>query len=229
MRVHAGNWNTWFTRCRIEHEPCDRSGAKVPELTSYDRPGRMALVVALGCGLIWPAGASAQPTRAPVPPSVAAIEASPKQTMPTSMGHVVAKTLTLNTGIAVSAMTIYSLGTASLVAGSALTAGSLLVGFTVYPANEYLWDRFSPSTNVRSNNEAFDTSASLWRTTYKYLTLKVATTVSKFSILYIYTGSVASTMVMGTAASVVFPLIVYANDIGWDWYDWYNTSAEKHG
>jgi len=201
----------------------------MPGLMSHDGVRRTALIAAVGCGLIWPACGSAQPTQMPAAASAAVIGPAPRQSVQASVGHVFTKTLTLNMGIAATGMAIYTLGTGSLADGSVLTAGAMFMGFTVYPANEYLWDRFSPNTNVKSNNEAFDTSASLWRTTYKYLTFKVAATVSKFSILYLYTGSLTSTLVMGTAASVVFPAVLYVNNVGWDWYDWSTSAAEKHG
>ena len=145
------------------------------------------------------------------------------------MSHAFAKATTLNIGIAAVAMTIYSIGTGSLASGGVLTAGALVVGFTVYPANEYLWDHFAPNTNVRINDKVFDTSASLWRNTYKYLTFKAGAMITKFSWLYLYTGSIASTMVMGTLSSAVFPAIFYVNNVGWDWHDWYAASADKAG
>jgi hypothetical protein len=180
---------------------------------------RIALAGALGAGLLWPACGSAQ---------VAASAPAANPAANASIGHAFAKAATLNIGIAAASMTIFSIGTASLAAGGVLTAGALVIGFTVYPANEYLWDRFAANTNDNSV-KAFDTSASLWRTTYKYVTFKVAASVSKFSWLYLYTGSVASTMVMGTVSSLAFPAIFYANGVGWDWYDWYNSSPGKAG
>jgi hypothetical protein len=180
---------------------------------------RIALAGALGAGLLWPAHGSAQ---------VAAVEPAARPATNTSIGHAFAKATTLNVGIAAVSMTIFSFGTASLAAGGILTAGTLVIGYTIYPANEYLWDRFSANTNVNST-QAFDTSASLWRTTYKYLTFKVGAAASKFGWLYLYTGSVASTMVMGTMSTLAFPAIFYVNGVGWDWYDWYTTGNHKTG
>ena len=131
---------------------------------------RIALAGALAAGLLWPACASAQ---------VAASAPAAKPAASASIGHAFAKATTFNVGIAAVSMAIFSFGTASLASGGILAAGTLAIGYTVYPVNEYLWDRFTANANVNST-KAFDTSASLWRTTYKYLTFKVSAAASKF-------------------------------------------------
>jgi hypothetical protein len=180
---------------------------------------RIALAGALSAGLLWPVCGSAQ-----VAPSAPAA----KPAASASIGHAFAKATTFNVGIAAVSMTIFSFGTASLAAGGILTAGTLAIGYTVYPVNEYLWDRFTANSNVDSTT-AFDTSASLWRNTYKYVTFKVGAAASKFGWLYLYTGSVASTMVMGTMSTLAFPAIFYINGVGWDWYDWHTAANNKTG
>ena len=136
------------------------------------------------------------------------------------MSHVLAKTVTVNAAAALVFMTIFGFGTGSLPGATVLTGGSLLASTVIYPVNEYLWDHFSPNTNLSTNNKAFDTSASLWRTTYKYLSFKAGVVTSKFAWVYLYTGSVASTVTMGTASSLALPAIFYLNNTAWDWYDW---------
>src|SRR5690242_9760766 len=95
---------------------------------------RITLAGALSAGLLWPVAGSAQ---------VATGAPTAKPATSTSIGHALAKATTFNVGIAAVSMTIFSFGTASLASGGILTAGTLLIGYTVYPANEYLWDRFS--------------------------------------------------------------------------------------
>ncbi len=77
-------------------------------------------------------------------------------------------------------MTIFTLGSGDVIAGGILTAGLFGLGVVVYPANEYLWDQLSPNTNPQLDNEKFDLSASLWRTTKKYVTFKTGIITSKF-------------------------------------------------
>ena len=122
-------------------------------------------------------------------------------------------------------MTIFGIGTGSLPAATVLTAGSLVASTLIYPVNEYVWDSLSPNTNLSANNQAFDKSASLWRTTYKYLSFKVSVLTSKFAWVYLYTGSVAATVTMGTASSLALPAIFYLNNTAWDWYDWSTAPA----
>jgi len=138
-----------------------------------------------------------------------------------SVSHVLAKTVTQTAGDVAVFMTVFSVGTGSLAAASVLTAGTMVIGTVVYPTNEYLWAYFSPNTNLSTNNKTFDTSASLWRTTYKYLSFKTAVLTSKFAWLYLYTGSVVSTATMGTASSLALPAVFFLNSTAWDWYDWH--------
>ena len=137
-----------------------------------------------------------------------------------SVTHVLTKTLTLNVGIGLVAMTIYTAGTGSVVAGGALTAGTMALGSVVYPVNEYLWDFYNPNTNLKANNEQFDAGASLWRNTGKWLTFKVGVASAKFAMIYAYTGSVVSMAVLGTGTSLALPAVYFLNNMTWDWYDW---------
>ena len=178
---------------------------------------RAIRTAALAACLLWPLTGWGQSA---VPPNVrpGAAEA------PASASHVLAKTVTLNTADAAVFMAIFGAGTGSLPAAVVLTASMMVIGTVVYPVNEYLWDYYSPNTNLKTNNESFDTSASLWRTTYKYLSFKAGVTIAKFGWLYVYTGSVISTVTMGAASTVALPAIFYVNNTAWDWYDW-NTAA----
>jgi uncharacterized membrane protein len=164
--------------------------------------------------------AVAQP--APLNPSAEVAGHVARQAAPDSASHILAKTMTLAVADTAAAMTIFTLGSGDVIAGGILTAGLFALGVVVYPTNEYLWDQLSPNTNRQLDNEKFDVSASLWRTTKKYVTFKTGIITSKFVWVYAYTGSVAATAVMGTTVSLVLPAIFYTNSVAWDWYDWYN-------
>lgn len=151
---------------------------------------------------------------------MAASHTQAEVTAPASAQHVLAKTVTINAAAGAVFMTIFGIGTGSLPAATVLTAGSLLASTIIYPVNEYVWDSLSPNTNLSANNKDFDTSASLWRTTYKYLSFKASVLTSKFAWVYLYTGSIAATATMGTASSLALPAIFYLNNTAWDWYDW---------
>jgi uncharacterized membrane protein len=142
-----------------------------------------------------------------------------------SVSHAAAKGITLKIGSALKKILIFSVGTGSVAAGGALTAITTASGYAVYVANEYLWDSYAPNTNIAANNQPFDTSASLWRNTTKYLTLKPVGMAVTWSLIYAYTGSWAATLAMGSASSLAGPLVFYANNIGWDWYDWHSNAA----
>jgi hypothetical protein len=45
-------------------------------------------------------------------------------------------------------------------------------------------------------------------------------------MIYLYTGSLASTLTMGSAYSILSPLTFYANNVAWDWLDWYSTGGQ---
>jgi hypothetical protein len=166
----------------------------------------------LGGTLLWPLSGMAQQATAPVSAYA-------------SITHVLAKTVTQQLTAGSVFMTIFSLGTGSLVGGGVLTVGLLAVASVWYPANEFLWDYYTPNTNLRVNKEAFNTSSSLWRTTWKYVTFTTGTTTARVVAVYAYTGSVYSTATMASAILLIMPLVFYANDTAWDLYDWYSSAA----
>jgi uncharacterized membrane protein len=174
---------------------------------------------ALACAVLWPCGSLAE---AP-DPIVKNVAPSAYQA---SVSHDAAKGITFKIGSVLKHVVIFSVGTGSMTAGGVLTVLTLASGYVIYVTNEYLWDRYSPNPNLSARNNKFDTSASVWRNTKKYLTLKPATMLATWSLIYAYTGSWTATLAMGTTAAVVGPLIFYANDVGWDWYDWYSHPAK---
>ena len=140
-----------------------------------------------------------------------------------SLGHAAMKGVTLKIINGVVALGIFSAGTGSAVGGGVLAAAVALSSFTVFTVNDYLWDKLFPNTNVAANNQSFSTFWSLSRNTAKFLTFKPAVVTVDWSVIYLYTGSMASTFTMGPAYSILSPLTFYANNMLWDWYDWRNT------
>src|SRR6185503_4738487 len=177
----------------------------------HDHARGAARVVVWGGSLLWPLSGMAQQE---VPPVAA----------PASITHVLAKAVTQQLAAGSAFMTIFSFGTGSLVGGGVLTVGLIAVASVWYPANEFLWDYYSPNINLRINNEAFNTSSSLWRTTWKYLTFTTGTTTARVAAIYAFTGSVYSTAAMASATLLLMPLVFYANGTAWDWYDWYSSA-----
>ena len=175
-------------------------------------------VMALGW-LLWPLSATAQPASVAIQP-VATVQAAPS-----SLGHAAVKGVTLKLANAVTSVGIFYTGTGSMFASSALSMLIAATSYSVYVTNDYLWDRFSPNTNVAANNQSFQTTTSLGRNTLKFLTFKPAVVTADWTAIYLYTGSWASTLAMGSAWSLLTPVVFYANNTGWDWYDWWSTSA----
>ena len=42
-----------------------------------------------------------------------------------------------------------------MVSGGVLTALTAASGYAIYVTNEYLWDTYSPNTNLAANNDTF--------------------------------------------------------------------------
>jgi uncharacterized membrane protein len=144
-----------------------------------------------------------------------------------SLGHAALKGLTLKVINGAVALGIFATGTGTIVGGSVLAAAVALSSFTVFTINDYVWDTYFPNTNLAANNQSFSTFGSLSRNTAKFLTFKPAVVAVDWSVIYLYTGSMASMFTMGPAYSILSPLTFYANNTLWDWYDWRNAAASQ--
>jgi uncharacterized membrane protein len=129
--------------------------------------------------------------------------------------------------------TTYKLGTALtnmliLTAGTGVVGGAVLAAFVtgeswlVYGVNDYLWDTYAPKPPARPDG-SFDAKESAWRATEKWLTYKPVVVAFKFGAIYAWTGSVSAMLVLGTVTAVANTGVFYANNIGWDAYEWWNT------
>jgi uncharacterized membrane protein len=129
--------------------------------------------------------------------------------------------------------TTYKLGTALtnmliLTAGTGVVGGTLLTAFVtgeswlVYGVNDYLWDTYAPKAAPRADG-SFDAKESAWRATEKWLTYKPVVSAFKFGAIYAWTGSVPIMLTLGTLTIVANTGVFYANNVGWDLYEWWNT------
>lgn len=176
----------------------------------------------MGALLRWTAcAATAAPTllaRA----SAAAPTETPQAAEP-SLGHSMAKAVTLKIATFTISTVVYAFGTGSLAEGTALSAINAAGSFVLFTANDYGWDYFWPNTNVSANG-SFHALTSLSRNTAKYLTVKPLFTAMNLGTLYWWTGSAATTAVTGGVIVVGLPLAFYLNNTLWDWYDWRTVS-----
>ncbi len=51
----------------------------------------------------------------------------------------------------------------------------------------------------------------------------------KLTTLYLYTASASVALVFGTATVVANTAVFYANNLAWDYYDWYRSSPSGPG
>ena len=165
---------------------------------------------ALAVALLATAPAPAQPAPPPQPPVH----------HETLLAHTAVKSATFLGATTVAIFSIFAVGTGNLVTTAALTAGTMGAAYVIYPVNEYMWEHFFPAPPPTTANGHFDVAASLWRNTAKYVTWKVAIVSAKLSWIYAYTGSVVSTAALGGATTLALPVVFYANNMAWDWYDW---------
>ena len=159
-------------------------------------------------------------------PACAMAQAAPQHAAPpaaeASLDHAVVKGLTLKALLALGSTGVFYAGTGSLAATSILSGLVSVASYGVYVANEYLWDVYAPDT--AAHDASFNASGSLGRNTYKFLTFKPAVMTADWSVVYAFTGSVAAMLTMGTGVSLVAPAAFYANNVGWDWYDWHSAA-----
>jgi uncharacterized membrane protein len=164
------------------------------------------------------APAAAQATASSDPPARKEVSAS--------LTHSAIKTATLKLATTVVSIALFYGGTGNATDAGMLTAISAVGSSALFAANDYLWDYFSPNTNIRANDQSFDAVASAWRNTRKYVTVKPTLIAFGYGVVYWYTGSWASAVTLGTASIFAFPVAFYGNNMAWDWYDWYSAPGE---
>lgn len=142
-----------------------------------------------------------------------------------SLKHSALKATTFKAGSTVTNLVLLSYAAGGIGGGIALSAFMLGASWAVYTANDYFWDTYSPPP-PKIDGEAFDAGADMWRTTGKFLTFKPVVASLKLASLYVYTGSAAIAATFGTAAILTNSVVFYANNMAWDWYDWYSATNQ---
>jgi uncharacterized membrane protein len=146
--------------------------------------------------------------------------AAPTPESSASLAHSALKATTFKVGSSATNLLVLSAATGSAVAGAGLTVFMLGASWVVYTANDYIWDVYYPPP-VKQAGESFDASADAWRNTGKFLTFKPVIASIKLASLYAVTGSALITATFGTASILTNTVVFYANNMAWDFYDWY--------
>ena len=184
------------------------------------RPALLA-AVATGCLSISPVLAQTVPS-----PGTVRKETVPPVAAPpgdASLSHSAMKATTFKVGSTVTNVTLLSYAAGGLVGGVALSTFMLAASWTIYTANDYLWDTFSPPPVRQEANESFDTGSDVWRNTWKFVTYKPIVASLKLASLYLYTSSATIAVVFGTASVLTNTAVFYVNNVAWDAYDWYSS------
>ncbi len=171
--------------------------------------------MAMRCALLAAAVVGLVPVASPLASDLAATASRPA-----SLSHSALKATTFKAGTVMTNIAVLSYATGGLAGGAALTAFITASAWTLYTANDYLWDTYSPPPE----KQEFDARADAWRNTEKYLTYKPVIASIKLGSLYLYTGSAAVVAVFGTASILTNTVVFYANNMAWDWYDWYSAA-----
>jgi hypothetical protein len=138
-----------------------------------------------------------------------------------SLKHSALKATTFKVGTTLTNLTLLSYATGGVVGGVALTTLITASSWLLYTANDYAWDEYDPPAPKLGENGSFDASGDMWRNTKKYLTFKPVIASLKLASLFVWTGSVATTAVFGTATIVTNTAVFFVNNMAWDFYDWY--------
>lgn len=178
-------------------------------------PRTMLATVTAGVLLAAPALAQT----APAPHGAPAAESA-------SLTHSALKATTFKVGSTITNIAVLSYATGDFVAGTGLAAFMLGASWLTYTANDYLWDKYSPPPVKQTEDQGFDATADVWRNTGKYFTYKPVIASVKLTSLYLYTGSAAIAGVFGTATVLINTGVFYANNMAWDWYDWYSRAPQ---
>ena len=114
----------------------------------------------------------------------------------------------------------YSYALGSVGGAGILAAASGVLSWASFIVVDYAWDSYYPAHAKTDAGQAFDTSEAAKRNTLKYLTFKPLGLAEKYGLLYLYTGSLSTTLAWGTGLTFLSSGFFLANGFAWDWYDW---------
>ena len=138
-----------------------------------------------------------------------------------SLKHSAFKATTFKVGTTLTNLTLLTYATGGVVGGLALTTFITASSWLLYTANDYAWDKYDPPAPKLGAGESFNAGGEMWRNTKKFLTFKPVIGSLKLASLYVWTGSVATAAVFGTATIVTNTAVFFVNNMAWDFYDWY--------
>jgi uncharacterized membrane protein len=192
--------------------------------TDVGKPMRSMLLaaVATGCLLIGSVAAQPAPPRSAAPTPSSPLPAA--QVPDASLGRSALKATTFKVGTTVTNLVVLTLAAGGLGGGAILTGVITASSWALYTLNDYVWDSFEPPPTKQTADQSFDATAEMWMTTKKFLTYKPVIASVKLASIYAYTGSPSTTLVFGTASILTNTVVFYANNVAWDWYDWYAAS-----
>ncbi len=144
-----------------------------------------------------------------------------------SLTHSAMKATTYKVGTTAVNYTILSYAAGGAAGGALLAAIAFGASWALYTVNDYLWDRYDPPPAKQTAGEAFDPKATAWRDTKKFLTYKPVIAAVKYASVYVYTRSVMTTLVAGSATVVANTAVFYFNNFAWDYYDWRRSRAVR--
>jgi uncharacterized membrane protein len=164
------------------------------------------------------------PLALPALAQTAAPDATPANNA--SLTHSALKATTFKIGTTGTNLAILSYAAGGIIGGAALTTFLLGSSWVIYTANDYLWDSYAPPAAKQTDTGTFDATADVWRNTGKFLTYKPVIASIKLASLFAYTGSAGVTAVFGTASILTNTVVFYANNMAWDFYDWYSAAPK---
>lgn len=133
-----------------------------------------------------------------------------------SLAHSGVKQLTYEVGNTINNF-VFLTAASGLAGGALLTTFNTMQSWTVYTVNDYVWESLYP--REASKDGSFDVKQSFWHTTLKYMTGKPVVAGVKIAAISLYTGSMVTGLLYGTAATAGASVVFFANNLAWDFYD----------
>jgi uncharacterized membrane protein len=138
-----------------------------------------------------------------------------------SLSRSALKATTFKIGSTAANLALLSYAVGGVAGGVALSAFMIGSSWLIFTANDYIWDTIEPPAAKQTADQSFDAAGETWMTTKKFITYKPMIAAVKLASLYVYTGSAQIMLIFGTASILTNTAVFYANNIAWDWYDWY--------
>ena len=139
---------------------------------------------------------------------------------PASLHHSLMKGLTYKALTITTNMLFLRAGTRSWIEAAILTSIYTGLSLSLFVINDYTWDIYNPVA-INPSTPDINILESAKRTTYKFLTYRITFTTLSTGILYLWTGSIKTTLTVGAALALTKAAMFYANDFAWDWSGWW--------